>query len=104
MSEGLPATTNKAFCILPWMHLTVLPEGTAKICCVANSCIKSGAAELSLQTDSLEAIWNSQHLRSVRRAMLAGRRVADCSTCYANEKNSGTSQRLKANARWAAEL
>jgi glutamate-1-semialdehyde 2,1-aminomutase len=104
MSDGAPTTANKAFCILPWMHLTVLPEGTVKLCCVASSCIKSGGADLSLQSDGLETIWNSQHLRAVRKAMLAGRRIADCTTCYLNEKSSGDSRRLQANARWAAEL
>jgi glutamate-1-semialdehyde 2,1-aminomutase len=104
MSPGVPFRESKTFCILPWMHLTVMPEGSTQLCCVASSSIKAGGVPLSLQSHSLEAIWNSLHLRNVRRDMLAGRHVADCSHCYLKEKRGGTSRRQEANTRWAGEL
>jgi glutamate-1-semialdehyde 2,1-aminomutase len=104
MNAGLPAKENKRFCILPWIHLTVLPEGSTKICCVTNSCIESDGVPLSLQSQPLEAIWNGSYLRAVRRNMLAGKPVTDCATCYHTEKNGGVSRRQISNTRWAAEL
>jgi wyosine [tRNA(Phe)-imidazoG37] synthetase (radical SAM superfamily) len=95
---------NNTFCILPWIHLTVFPEGEAKICCVANQTIKEHEVNLSLQSESLEGVWNSHHLREVRRNMMAGRPVRDCEHCYLAEKNLGPSPRTHANARWAAQL
>ena len=51
---------NKAFCILPWIHLAVFPEGSAKLCCVADHRVNEGGAALSLQSDALEEVWNSR--------------------------------------------
>jgi glutamate-1-semialdehyde 2,1-aminomutase len=104
MPAGLPPKENKTFCILPWIHLTVLPEGSAKICCVTSACIHSEGVPLSLESQPLEEIWNSPYMRGVRRDMAAGRPVADCTTCYVTEKHGGVSRRLLSNTRWAAEL
>src|SRR5262245_53767185 len=104
MKTGLPLLESKFFCVLPWLHLALFPEGSAKLCCVAGSCVSSGGDPLSLQTDTLEEIWNSEYLRSVRRDMLAGRPVAHCSVCYTAEKTGASSHRLQHNARWSAEL
>ena len=39
MSPGVPFRESKTVCILPWMHLTVMPEGSTQLCCVASSSI-----------------------------------------------------------------
>ena len=95
---------SKTFCILPWMHLAVMPEGTARICCVADKSIEVNDAPASVQTHDLEAIWNSPHMRRVRLRMVEGQHVADCATCYIAEKQGGFSQRVEANRRWAEQL
>jgi glutamate-1-semialdehyde 2,1-aminomutase len=104
MAAGHPPRENKTFCILPWIHLAVLPEGSSKLCCVASACIHADGAPLSLESQSLEEIWNGSYLRRVRRDMAAGRTVPDCINCYRIEKSGGISRRLLSNARWAAEL
>jgi glutamate-1-semialdehyde 2,1-aminomutase len=101
MATGLPNAANKSFCILPWLHLAVLPEGTAKLCCVAASPVHAEGVPLSLQDHPLEAVWNSPYMRGVRRDMLAGRRLPDCAACYLQEKDDGESRRIMSNARWA---
>jgi glutamate-1-semialdehyde 2,1-aminomutase len=104
MSTTIPPKESKTFCILPWLHLAVLPEGSAQLCCVASSPIESNGVRLSLQTHPLEAIWNSDYMRGVRRDMASGRHVAACSHCYLKEKNGGASRRQDANYRWAEHL
>src|SRR5437899_1663872 len=104
MADSPPPQASKTFCILPWTHLAVMPEGSVKICCIAKDRIRADGAPLSLQHQSLEAIWNSAYLRGVRRDMLAGRHVPDCATCYLIEKSGGVSRRQFSNSGWADEL
>jgi MoaA/NifB/PqqE/SkfB family radical SAM enzyme len=104
MKTSLPLAENKAFCALPWVHLAVFPEGSVKLCCVARSSVHDNDAPLSLNEYSLDEIWNSAYMRGVRRDMLAGKHVADCSACYVAEKTGHTSRRVESNVRWAAEL
>jgi organic radical activating enzyme len=59
---------------------------------------------MSLQSSGLEKVWDSDYMRSVRRNMLAGKPVADCTGCYDAEKNVGASRRTQSNVLWAAEL
>jgi len=96
--------TNKVFCILPWIHLAVFPEGTAKLCCVANRRIEEKDMPMSLQSSALEKIWNSEYMRTVRHSMREGKPVADCTGCYDAEKDLGASRRTHSNALWASEL
>jgi MoaA/NifB/PqqE/SkfB family radical SAM enzyme len=95
---------NKALCILPWTHLAAFPEGNVRLCCVATDDVKQDGVPLSLQSDSLEDIWNSPYMRGVRRDMLAGKFVKDCANCYRQEKSLGESLRTINNQRWQAEL
>lgn len=81
------------FCILPWKHLTVGTEGAYKLCCVANKGMTNGEAPMSVYHHTLEQAWNSQYMRDVRRAMLDGKAVTDCQSCYENEASSGQSYR-----------
>jgi len=103
MSDA-PLPESEYFCVLPWLHLALFPEGSAKLCCVSGSCVSTGGDPLSLQTDTLADIWNSSYMRGVRRDMFAGKPVAECSACYLVEKSGGVSYRKQNNARWAAEL
>jgi MoaA/NifB/PqqE/SkfB family radical SAM enzyme len=95
--RGAHAVTDK-FCIMPWKHLTVNSEGSYRLCCVARNVMTDGGAPMSVYHHSLEHAWNSDYMRDVRRAMLAGKDVPDCQTCYNNEASSGTSYRVEVAA------
>jgi MoaA/NifB/PqqE/SkfB family radical SAM enzyme len=86
------------FCIIPWKHLTVGTEGAYKLCCTATRLMRDGGAPMSAYHHSLEQAWNSDYMRNVRRAMLAGENVPDCQGCYNNEATSGTSYRTTVGA------
>jgi pyruvate-formate lyase-activating enzyme len=85
--------SRDAFCILPWTHLEVMPDGDTKICCVAREPIKSGRARMNVSRQTVEEIRNSTYLRSVRQALADGRRIPVCSYCWAQEARGETSQR-----------
>jgi len=95
---------TETFCILPWIHLILLPDGLLRVCCVAGEYIKKNGVPMSVYHYPVEEIWNSEHMRSVRRRMLQGRSVPGCTHCYLLEKTSGSSYRIQSNTRWSAKL
>src|SRR5258705_8496452 len=84
---------SDTFCALPFHHLCVGPEGTARMCCVTSDSVAEHGAPLSLNVNTVDEIWNSAYMRSVRHAMLAGERVSACEVCYRNEAATGQSYR-----------
>ena len=86
------------YCVLPWVNITVDPDGSIKPCCVSQDFIKKPTGEkFNLGFDKIEDIVNSQDLVEIRQKMLAGERVAGCSQCYQHEEYGGKSQRLQYN-------
>ncbi len=84
---------SKTFCALPFQHLCIGPEGTARVCCVAHDFVSEHGAPMSLNLHSMDEIWNSAYMRSVRRGMLKGERISACEVCYESEAASGQSYR-----------
>src|SRR5215211_7692826 len=85
--------TSKTFCALPFQHLCVGTEGSARICCVTSDLVTDNGAPMSLTTHSMDEIWNSAYMRNVRRGMLEGKPLTACEVCYASENASGQSYR-----------
>ena len=50
--------------------------------------------------DAFSDIWNSEHMRRVRRAMLEGKPVSDCAYCYRQEASEVESLRFRNNREW----
>lgn len=75
---------TKKFCILPWIHLHVLPDATVIPCCMSpyDSAYGNGT------TESLEQIWNSGKFKELRRKMMDDIPSEGCSRCY-NLESSG---------------
>lgn len=89
---------TKTFCILPWTHIASYTDGSALLCCIANS------TDLNLNNLSLEDIWNSEHFKSTRLKMLAGERVKECGACYNVEDVGIRSHRQIENWIWKNKL
>jgi glutamate-1-semialdehyde 2,1-aminomutase len=84
---------SKTFCALPFQHLCIGPEGTVRPCCVTEDLVTEHGAPMSLNTHSMDEIWNSAYMRNMRRGMLQGERISACQVCYQNEAASGQSYR-----------
>jgi pyruvate-formate lyase-activating enzyme len=85
--------SGDAFCVLPWIHLEVVPEGDAKICCVAKEAIRDNGLPMNVARHSLDQIRNSDYLRSVRTALAAGKKIPVCTYCWRQESRGEGSQR-----------
>jgi len=91
------------FCILPWSHLQIAPNGTVKMCCIAGEDLHDRGRPLSLYTDTYEDIWNSDYMRDVRRGMAQGEKISACRRCFEEEDSVGESRRTIQNATWLAK-
>ncbi|SVA89423.1 uncharacterized protein METZ01_LOCUS142277, partial [marine metagenome] len=60
---------SETYCKLPWGHLGTNPNGTAKLCCIAdeNSIAKDkNGDKLNLSKDSISDIMNSDWYKNTR--------------------------------------
>ena len=78
-------------CMAPWTHTYLSPQTERRLCCASREPAQS--FEQYIDTNSgtgqyhpitLEQHWNSEHMRSVRRRMMAGETLPECAVC--NEK------------------
>src|SRR5262245_35104730 len=89
----MPSQISKTLCALPFQHLCFGPEGTARLCCVTTDLVTEHGAPMSLNTHTVEEIWNSAYMRNIRRGMLKGERISACQVCYDSEILTGRSYR-----------
>jgi MoaA/NifB/PqqE/SkfB family radical SAM enzyme len=88
----------KTFCVLPFSQLTIANDGKVRLCTHAHDFdLTSEGRLLSLHSMPLGEIWNSTHLRTIRRCMVEGSPVRECSRCYQTEADGGTSLRQVMN-------
>src|SRR5262245_36512685 len=85
---------SNTFCAMPFKHLCLGPEGTARICCVSADMVTEHGVPMSLNMHTLDEIWNSAYMRNIRRGMLKGERISACEVCYQSEAASGHSYRI----------
>ena len=85
---------SKTFCVKPWIHMATYTTGEALMCCVAKE------AAGNLNRDTIEEIWNGEHYRKARLAMLAGEKVSACIKCYTEEEAGINSHRVVENHIW----
>jgi len=91
---------NNTFCILPWIHLNIWPNGDVYQCCTTewkNSCGNT-------KKQSLEEIWNNDYLKSLRKSMLNGTKHPSCDRCYLNEELGLDSFRKESNKNFASHI
>ena len=93
-------TATDTFCVHPWMHLRLQAGGEAQVCCRYRTNISQDGSPLSLETHTLDQIWNSNEMRGIRHEMVSGQRVAGCAECYEEEMRGAISMRLRDNAAW----
>ena len=84
---------SKHFCVIPWIHMHVWPNGNTYPCCLSTYDYVVGNANKSSFTD----IWNSEKMRTMRQNMLNDKPTSGCSKCYMQEENGGSSMRTNMN-------
>ena len=86
----MPALTHKpdTLCMAPWTHTYLSPQTERRMCCASREpaqsfeqYIDTGSGTGQYNPVSLEEHWNSEHMRSVRRRMMAGETLPECAVC-----------------------
>jgi radical SAM protein with 4Fe4S-binding SPASM domain len=84
--ENFDYKDNESFCMAPWIHLNISPNGNVPLCC---NCLNTKDTILgNVNENSLEDIWNSEVTKKIRLKMLKGEKIRECSSCYDREKVS----------------
>jgi radical SAM protein with 4Fe4S-binding SPASM domain len=87
---------SETFCIMPWTHLHVWPNGNTYPCCLADSDHPIG----NLKENTLEEIWNSPDLKKIRTELINGEKPMVCKRCYMQEDMGTPSFRVSSNNQW----
>ena len=82
------------FCVLPWVHMHIWPNGLTYPCCLATNDYSLG----NTNTQSLKELWNSERMRELRKNIIVDKPTAGCSRCYTHESNGARSMRQAMNA------
>ena len=84
MSQNKPAT----LCLAPWTHTYLSPQTERRMCCASREPAQNFAQYIDTAVGTgkyipitLEQHWNGEHMRSVRRRMLAGETLSECEVC-----------------------
>lgn len=90
------------FCPVPWIEFATLPDGSVRLCCKAlDNCITDeNNKPYNLAQHTIEQIWNSKKMRSIRMMMLSGEQPKECSVCYNEDKVGKRSHRIKELEIW----
>lgn len=79
---------NENLCLAPWVHTYLSPQSERRMCCASREepqnfkqYIDSGEADNQYNPLTLEEHWNSDHMKDVRRRMLAGEKLPECEVC-----------------------
>ena len=83
-------------CLAPWVHTYLSPQTERRMCCASREPAQNFAQYIDTSAGTgryipltLEQHWNSDHMRSVRRRMMAGETLPECEVC--NDKLLNTS-------------
>ena len=80
--------TSDRLCLAPWVHTYVSPQTERRMCCASREpaqsfkqYIDTDAGTGKYQPVTLKEHWNSEHMRSVRRRMMANETLPECAVC-----------------------
>jgi hypothetical protein len=91
-----PANKPATLCMAPWVHTYLSPQTERRMCCASREpaqnfeqYIDTSAGTGKYIPITLDQHWNSDHMQSVRRRMMAGETLPECEVC--NDKLLNTS-------------
>ena len=75
-------------CMAPWVHTYLSPQTERRMCCASREPAQSFRQYIDTTSGTgnyspvaLDQHWNSDHMRSVRRRMMANESLPECSVC-----------------------
>ena len=67
------------------MNLNNNTDGSMKICCAQNENLhlkKDDGSTFNVATDDIDEVWNSKHMRDIRKKLLNGEQIQECNVCW----------------------
>ena len=85
-----PEEGNKTFCMAPWSHTYVSPQGERRLCCASRE--KSSWIKQYIDVENedkntefistkLDDHWNSEYMKDIRKNLMAGKEIEQCQVC-----------------------
>ena len=95
-----PDSPNTVFCMAPWTHTYISPQGERRLCCASREqhsfqkqyidasndekygkVTESKTAADDFNPLSLKEHWNSDYMKDIRRKLMAGEKISQCDVC-----------------------
>lgn len=90
----------KTICMLPWVSIETSPIGTARPCCMAHDEITDeNGAKYDLNYHTLQEIYNSKYMQSLRQQFRNGEKPSTCNRCWEEEAAGRASKRMNTRVR-----
>ena len=67
------------------MNLNKNTDGSMKICCAQNENLhlkKDDGSTFNASIDDIDEVWNSKHMRDIRKKLLNGEQIKECNVCW----------------------
>ena len=92
-----------SFCVAPWTHVHVIPDGTNVPCCLWDYSVhidnKQKFGNIT-DHDTIHSLLNGDEYKKLRRQFVNGERAAGCHRCYTKEQNSSDSEAQPSLRQW----
>jgi hypothetical protein len=79
---------SPTMCMAPWTHTYLSPQTERRMCCASREPAQNFEQYIDTASGTgryipvtLEQHWNSEHMKSVRRRMMAGETLPECEVC-----------------------
>lgn len=85
-----PEEGNKTFCMAPWSHTYVSPQGERRLCCASREKSSWIKQYIDVENDDkstefvptkLDDHWNSEYMKNIRKDLMAGKEIDQCQVC-----------------------
>jgi len=83
-----PKNRPETLCMAPWTHTYLSPQTERRMCCASREDAQSFEQYIDTkegtgkyQPITLHKHWNSDHMKSVRKRMMAGETLKECAVC-----------------------
>jgi len=91
---------RETFCVLPWMHQVVVPNGSYSHCCVSFPNHIMDDYVYCVENATFFDARNSDYMKNTRRQMLKGEVPVQCRRCFDEEQLGKKSHRIRSNEAW----
>jgi len=79
---------SPTLCMAPWTHTYLSPQTERRLCCASREPAQNFEQYIDTSSGTgryipvtLDEHWNSEHMRSVRKRMMAGETLPECAVC-----------------------